>query len=107
MIQTLLNNSVWMIGLIAFLYLLVSFARKEMKRQNMNVMEYLVFLRHNLDVATHDLTLQLIIAIGLSFLISLVSFRQLWSMDVFHIVFICFILKTPAQNVMSKIFGHQ
>lgn len=102
MLIFLLNNSISLIGLIVGTVLVVSSIREFAKKKNMNISDSLVFLRQRLNEIGNELILKLISSLFITLMISLVSFRELWSNDVFHVVFICSLLKTKTEELLKK-----
>jgi hypothetical protein len=103
MLAFLLNNSISLIGLIVGTVLVVSSVREYAKKKDMNISDALVFLRQRLNEIGNELILKLISGLLITLAISLISFREIWSNDVFHVVFVCSLLKTKTEELLKRI----
>lgn len=88
MVQKLLDNSVWLIGLSTFVYLFVSMVRRDMKRRNIGLLHYLNLILERSKMTADSFVLTTVSTLVLSFLISLVACKELWNTDVFNIIFV-------------------
>ena len=99
-----MNYSVALVGLITAIFLGVRYVRAYMKREGLTFDQYKAQVHDRLEPIADNLFVVLATAIVVSFVISFVSFRQLWSNDVFHVVVVASLLRTHVEYLVQKVF---
>lgn len=98
-----MNNSI----LIIFLIVLAVLARAEYKkylvRTGKDSKEFRSLLRLRLNDIGNRLLVKIGTAVIIAFIVSLVSFREIWSNDVFHVTFLALLLAGPVHKSIKKI----
>lgn len=90
-----------LLGLIVFGYLEY---KDYLKRKSITNSEYLKILMEKVNEVGMLLAAKLATSLVVACLISVVSFRQFWSNDTFHIVFLSSLLLKPARKYIGRIF---
>jgi hypothetical protein len=100
-----MNFSVAGIALIVFLVLGIQFVLKRMTEERTPTFKaYWKRVRRNLEAKTGNVFVSLAGSILVTLIISMVSFRQVWSNDVFHVVFLASLLRNRAEFLFYSIF---
>jgi hypothetical protein len=103
MFQTLMNNSVLLVFLVTASVLAYSEYKKYLAKQRMSPQEFRSFLRLKLNEAGSQLLIKFVNALLIAFVISMVSFREIWVNDVFHIVFLTLLMAKPLHKMVKSI----
>ncbi len=104
MSQFLLNNSIQLVALVLLVTVLTLETRKFMKRKSIDLSQFLVFLRQKIEELGNPLLGKLAAIAVVSFLVSLVSFREWWVNDVFHVVFLASLLLDRSEQIIRSVF---
>lgn len=99
-----MDFSVALVGLVVLLFLSYRHVKAEMKKLDVGFKGYLRCLKARLEPFADNLFVALISAMAISLVISLVSFRQVWSNDVFHVVFVAALLRTHVERIVRIVF---
>lgn len=105
MLDFLINHSIHLIGLLAIIIIAVSEYKKYLKRNNLTPSEFRSLIQTRTNELGKMLLIKLVVSILVSIVISVVSFRELWMNDTFHIVFLANVLSRPTYNYLKRIFG--
>lgn len=104
MLDFLLDHSVHIIGFIVFIFMAVSETRRYMKKNKMSCSDLTSKIRLNINEVGEELIPKLLSSVAVSTLISIISFRELWMNDTFHIVFLSSLLLGPANKYIKQLF---
>lgn len=104
MIQSLLDHSILLIFLVTAFIVGRSEYKKYLDRKNLSPQELRSVLRLKIDSIGKELLAKLAVSIIVTLVISLVSFRELWMNDCFHIVFLTNLLSKPTYKRLKSIF---
>lgn len=88
----LLNNSIFIVFTICAVALGYIEYRQYLKRRLTSGSILTDKFKANINDVARDLLVKLLVSVIIAFVISLVSFRELWMNDTFHIVFLTNIL---------------
>lgn len=102
--QFLLDNSITIIFLITASILGYSEYKKYLARKQLTPQEFRSLLRFKINEVGNELLAKLAVSIVVTLLISIVSFRELWMNDCFHIVFLTNLLSKPTYKYLKKLF---
>jgi hypothetical protein len=102
--QSVMNFSVASIGLAVVVVLGAQYVYRQMKSKKLTVREYLKELQANLEASAGSLLVTLAASVLVSLIITMVSFRQVWSNDVFHVVFLAALLRDKAEYFLYRVF---
>jgi hypothetical protein len=94
---------VLIVFLITVAFLANSEYKKYLAKKNMDPAEFRSMLRLKIDEVGKELLAKLAVSVLVSVVISLVSFRELWMNDCFHIVFLTNLLSKPTYKRLKKI----
>lgn len=103
--QFLMDNSIILIFLIAASILGYSEYKKYLQKQAMSPVEFRSMLRLKLNEVGNELLAKFAVSVIVSIVISLVSFRELWMNDTFHIVFLTNLLSRPTWKYLKRLFN--
>jgi hypothetical protein len=78
--------------------------KRYLAKQGMTSQEFRDLLKLKLNEAGSKVLLKFITSLIIAFLISMVSFRELWVNDVFHVVFLTMLLARPIHKQLRKMF---
>lgn len=101
--EFVLNNSVLIIALITASLVIASEYKSYVKRKNLDPVELRSLLRRKLQEISTELAIKTVVAVLISIVISAVSFKELWTIEVFHIVFLTSILSKPIQGYLKRL----
>lgn len=104
MLDFLLDHSIHIIGCIALTFIAVSETKRYMKNNRISLYDLTSKIRSNINEVGEELIPKLLSSAVVSILISIVSFRELWMNDVFHIVFLASLLLGPANHYIKQLF---
>ena len=93
MVQLLLDNSIFMIACFCFGFVGYSECRRYLRRSGKTPKEVRSSLRLKLDEVGKHLLIKLASSVIVTLVISLISFREVWMNDCFHIVFVASLLQ--------------
>jgi hypothetical protein len=99
----LLNNSLFIVTGIAFTVFGIAEYRRYLDKRMMTNAEFIQQLRERLNDQGSILAYKLLTSVIVTLVISMVSFRQLWMNDCFHIVFLTAILFPPTLRFLRKL----
>lgn len=100
----LMNNSILLIFLLTVAIVGRSEYKKYLKRKNIDSVEFKNQLRSKLNAVGNEMLAKLAVSIIVSVVISLVSFRELWMNDCFHIVFLTNLMSKPTYKRLKRLF---
>lgn len=99
-----LDFSVAAIGLLTFIILGIKFVLARMKKNQLTFRQYAVEVYENLKARSDNLLTTLAASIIVAIIISMVSFREVWSNDVFHVVFVASLLRDHVERFLYSSF---
>lgn len=104
MLTFLLNNSIVLIFISTIFFLALLESKQLMQRKGISKIEfYSQFRERSRDFVTLIL-LKLVTAIALTITISMLSFRQFWLNDVFHVTFFTLLLLRQFEKGIKFLF---
>ena len=103
MFQTLMNHSITIVFLIAAAIIARSEYKRYLVKQQMSPQEFRSLLRLKINEAGAGLLIKFVNAVLIAFVISLVSFREIWVNDVFHIVFLTLLMARPLHKLVKSV----
>lgn len=104
MLDFLLNNSITIIFLLTIGFLGYSEYRRYLQRKEITPSEFRSLVRSKINEIGSGLLTKLATAVVIALIVSLVSFRELFVMDVFHTVFLTLLLARPVSKKLKAIF---
>lgn len=102
MLQFLIQHSVSIIGIIAITFLGMSASKEYMKKHNMTTSQFFSEIRRVKDEVGTVLLAKLITASLITLVVSLISFRQIWMNDTFHVVFLTIIIYPRLEQYLKS-----
>lgn len=99
-----MNFSVALVGLVTLLFLGIRYLRAEQKRTGVSLEECLKRISARLENYSSEWFASLLLTMIICIVVSLVSFRQLWSNDVFNVVFISTLLRPHIRRAIDVVF---
>lgn len=99
----LLNNSHRIILFLALSYLTFCYVQNFMKKRGMNWNDFKSYFKSKLKETLEHLFPKIVTSIVFTFLISLISFREYWINDVFHVVFLTIILHRYLEDKLRQL----
>jgi hypothetical protein len=103
MLDFLLNNSIFIVFAITASILGFSEYRRYLRRTGQTPAEVRISLRERLNEVGNELLAKLLVSIIVTLVISIVSFRELWMNDTFHIVFLTNLLSKPTYKYLKSL----
>jgi len=100
----LINHSIDLVGLVVILIFGYDQYRKYIQKNNMTGREFLSMMRRRLNEVGNELAAKFVTSIVVAFIISFISFRELFVTDVFHTVFLTMLLVRPVFKHVQNIF---
>lgn len=104
MMQLLMNNSILIVFLLAAFVVGRSEYKRYLAKQSLTPKEFRDLLRLKLNEAGSKVLSKFVASLVISLLISMVSFRELWVNDVFHVVFLTMLMARPIHKQIRKLF---
>jgi hypothetical protein len=102
--QFLMDNSVLIVFLITAAVLGRSEYKRYLRENGLSSAEAIARLRRGINEIGESLFPKLLATLLISLLISMVSFREIFVPDVFHIVFLTMLLARPTSKLIKKLF---
>lgn len=103
MTSFLLNNSIFIVFAITASILGISEYRRYLRRTGKTPKEVQLSLRERLNEVGNELLAKLLVSVIVTLVISIISFRELWMNDTFHIVFLTNLLSKPTYRYLKSL----
>lgn len=103
MLDFLLNNSITIIFLITASFLGYSEYRRYLQKSGQSPEEFRLSFRKRFNELGNELLLKLLASALITAVISMVSFRELWMNDAFHIVFLTNLLYARTVGMLKRL----
>lgn len=104
MLDFLINHSIHLVGLTVVAIFGYDQYRKYIQKNNMTGREFLSMLRKRLNEVGNEVAAKFFTSVVVAFIISFISFRELFVTDVFHTVFLTMLLVRPVFKQVQNIF---
>ncbi len=104
MLNSILDNSILIIFLVTAYALGKAEYKKYLERKSLSPNEFRSLLRPKISKIRNEILVKFVVTLMVTVIISVVSFRQLWVNDCFHITFLAYLLGNPIHKRLKSLF---